>query len=86
MVRDQTMIQISKLATIFIYFTGAETLHVGRDMTRAGNEPSPARCGSVSERARLSSSISRAGKRGSARLDFGSRVIFWYLPLHYLMN
>jgi hypothetical protein len=49
-----------------------------------GLETSRAELGSVPERARLGSSIRRAGERGSARL--GSRAIFWYLSLHYLVN
>jgi hypothetical protein len=67
---------------------------------RAGNEPSrarlgSARCGSVPERARLGSArpfheLAKEARLGStlarepARL--GSRAIFWYLSLHYLVN
>jgi hypothetical protein len=70
--------------------------HVGR----AGNEPSRAWlglawCGSVPERARLGSACPYHELAKEARLSstlarelarLGSRAIFWYLSLDYLVN
>jgi hypothetical protein len=73
---------------------------LGSPCARAGNEPNSARlgsarCGSVPERARLGSArpfheLVKEARLGStlarepARL--GSRAIFWYFSLHYLVN
>jgi hypothetical protein len=50
-----------------------------------GGDVGSARCGSVPERARLGSAILRAGERGSARLDLGSRAGSARLASHILV-
>jgi hypothetical protein len=61
-----------------------------RVQTRAGNEPSRARLGAARCLNELGSARPFHELTKEARLDLGSRAgsraIFWYLSLHYLVN